>query len=178
MDLGVTPAEPQGVRIVEGYGARAFDRAIARVHDDGIARGRDLAAREAARALEAAVERLDAFREEAAEALSRTAVELTLAIAKHLLRAEVEAGRYDLERVVREMLQESGVGRASCTVHLHPADAAALEGVPFRAGTKVEADIGVPRGDVHVETPQGLFVRDLEDALESIGERLFEDLRG
>ena len=42
----------------------------------------------------------------------------------------------------------------------------------YGAGTAVESDPGVPRGSVHVTTPQGLLVRDLDEALRAIGERL------
>jgi len=37
-------------------------------------------------------------------------------------------------------------------------------------------DPSVARGSVHVTTPQGLLVRDLDEALRSIGERLLGDL--
>ena len=77
---------------------------------------------------------------------------------------------------MRETLSFSGGARGPCTVHLHPADAGALEGVPFRSGTEIEADPSVPRGSVHVTTPHGLLVRDLDEALRSIGERLLENL--
>ena len=71
---------------------------------------------------------------------------------------------------------QAAVGRSACVVHLNPADHARLEGVRFRSGTRIEPDVGVPQGDVHVETPIGLLVRDTESALESIERRLHEEL--
>ena len=71
-------------------------------------------------ALEAEYERVNA-------AASATAVELAMTVAREFLRVEVQAGRHDLERMVRETLQASGAGRGRCTVHLNPDDVAALE---------------------------------------------------
>lgn len=131
----------------------------------------------AAAALSAAAERLDASREGALDDLAHTAVDLAVEIARCLLRVELPAGRYDLEGMVREALSFSGVQRGPCVVHLNPADARRLEGVAFRAGTRVEPDEGVSPGSVHVTTPQGLLVRDLDEALRSIRERLHEEVR-
>ena len=64
----------------------------------------------------------------------------------------------------------------ACVVHLHPEDARKLESVPFRSGTRIQADIGVSRGSVHVETPMGLMVRELDSALDAIAERVREEL--
>jgi flagellar biosynthesis/type III secretory pathway protein FliH len=48
--------------------------------------------------------------------------------------------------------------------------------VRFRAGTELEPDDAVARGDVHVETPHGLLVRETSEALRSIHERLLGEL--
>jgi flagellar biosynthesis/type III secretory pathway protein FliH len=97
-----------------------------------------------------------------------TAAELALEIARTLLRTELARGNYDLERLVRETLGEASVGRSPCVVHLHPADHARLADLRFRSGTRLEPDEGVSRGDVHVETPPGLLVRDVDGALDAI----------
>ncbi len=127
-------------------------------------------------ALDRAVERLAAFEDEARASLARTAVELALEIARLLLRTEIGRGNHDLERIVRDALSEAAVGRGPCVVHLNPADHARLSGVRFRSGTRLAPDEGVSPGDVHVETPLGLLVRDLDGALESIERRLHEAL--
>jgi flagellar biosynthesis/type III secretory pathway protein FliH len=113
---------------------------------------------------------------EAVEKLAYTSVELALEITRCLLRAEIPAGRYDLEAIVRESLSLSGAERGRCVVHLNPVDAEAIADVPLRSGTELEPDPNVPRGSVHVTTPQGLLVRDLEEAVKSIGERILGDL--
>jgi len=160
--------DPLGV-VVKSIQRRAFDAGVAR----GLAEARD---REAG-LLAAAVERLEEERVESSEALSRTAVEIALEVARQLLRSEIVGGRHDIEKMVRDTLETSAAGRGRCVVHLNPEDLAALEGVEFRSGTTLQADIGVPRGDVHVETALGLMVKEVDGALESIGERLREKLR-
>ena len=176
IDLG-RPAEAlRAVRVVPGDAGleRALDALLAEARAEGAAAER----LRAAGALEAAALRLEAFRGETERAAAHTAVELGLEIARHLVAVEVHTGRHDVERIVREVLAASGVGRGECVVHLHPDDAASLAGVPFRAGTRVEPDVGVERGGVQVVTPSGLFVRDLADALDEIGRRILASLRG
>jgi len=128
-------------------------------------------------AMDAAAARVDAAREAAEEQVAGFAVKLGVAIAEHLLRVELDAGRYDLEQIVRSTLAASDVGRGACVVHLAPEDARRLEGVPFRSLTVLEPDPNMKPGDVHVTTPQGLLVRDLEVTLASIAERILGDIR-
>jgi flagellar biosynthesis/type III secretory pathway protein FliH len=172
---------PSAARASHGALEQALERLVESRADEararGRAEGRAAALSEVGRAFEEALERLDAGRRDAEEQLARGAVELALGIAQHLLRSEIPAGRYDLERIVREALACSDTGRGACVVHVHPLDAERLSEVPFRAGTQIEPDHAVPRGSVHVTTPHGLLVRDLDLALRSIGERILERLR-
>lgn len=160
--------------------ARLVAHGAEAVAEHGLARARaagERAGREGAgELLDQAVAHLAALAEEFQAALARTAAELALEIARTLLRTEIARGSYDLERIVRETLGEASVGRSACVVHLHPADHARLANVRFRSGTRLEPDEGVSRGDVHVETPLGVLVRDLDGVLEAIGKRLREDL--
>jgi flagellar biosynthesis/type III secretory pathway protein FliH len=148
---------------------------VASAHAQGVAEGEARAIAGAARALEAAVEAFAAAAVEREQALARDAIELALVVARRILRKEVDAGRYDIERIVRETLAASGAGRGACVVHLHPDDLAALQGVPFRAGTELQADHEVARGEVHVTTARGTIVRDIDAALASIATRLAEE---
>ena len=158
-----------------------FDKALGRLIQRQTQAARVQGAREAKAALGVdlggAMERLDASREQAVEQLAHSAVELALEITRSLLRTEIPEGRYDLEAIVREALAFSGTGRGRCTIHVNPSDAVKLEGVQWRAGTEVEPDPDVARGSVHITTPQGLLVRDLDDAMTSIRERLLGDSR-
>lgn len=165
-------ARPRGARLI-AHGTEAVrGHLLERARREG-----ELAGQAAAgEVLDLAVERMQAEAEELRAVVAGTATELAVEIVRTLLRTELPAGRYDLERIVRETLGASGVGRNPCVVHLNPVDHARLKEVRFRSGTRIEADEGVPRGDVHVETSLGLMVRDLEGALETIAQRLREEL--
>ena len=160
-----------GARIV-AHGTETESALQARAFEAGRAAGLV----EAAAGLERAVERLSSLEEEARASLARAAAELAVEIARVLMRREIGRGNYDLERIVRETLQEGAVGRSPCVVHLHPEDHARLSAVRFRSGTKLAPDEGVPRGDVHVETALGLLVRDVDGCLDAIAQRLQESL--
>ncbi len=161
-------------------GGDALDSLVAHAREQafaaGLAQGRREAAEQQAGALAKAAVALEEERGRTCASLAQTAVELAVEVSRVLLRREVAAGRYELERMVRDTLESSSAGRARCVVHLNPADVAALEGVQFRSGTSLQADIGVARGDVHVETSLGLMVRELDGALESMAEALREML--
>lgn len=171
---------PVRVRTLELGPRTSLEALLQRARELGFARGQAQGAagqrEQALRALDAACERLDAFREQARADLARTAAELAVEIARRLLRCELARGSVDLERLVRETLQAASTERGRCVVHLNPADHAALRERPFRAGTELCADVEVARGDVHVETALGLLVRELDGALDSLAERLAEEL--
>ena len=86
-------------------------------------------------------------------------------------------GGHDIEKIVREALAAASAGRSRCVIHVHPDDFEALRDARFRSGTSVQADIGVARGDVHVEAPMGLMVREIDEAIDAISQRLREELR-
>jgi flagellar biosynthesis/type III secretory pathway protein FliH len=171
---------PKGARIVNqtrhAFATRLAHDAEARAHARGYDEGVQEALRGAAGALERASVALDEARARARDELAHDAVQLGVEIARELLRHEIDQGHYDLERIVRETLHTSGVGRAACVVHLNPLDATRLASATFRTGTQIEADPEVARGDVQVTTSRGLLVRDVEQALEAISERLRQDI--
>jgi len=174
------PAAPRTLRVA-GDSRAAFVaelRAAERTseYERGRADGERAALERAAGALDSAAERVDQARDSATQALAGAAVELALEIARSIVCAEVEAARHDIERIVRDTLAASGVGRGACVVHLNPLDAARLKHIAFRAGTKIESDPEVQAGDVHVTTPHGVLVRDVQDVLAAIGERLRGEL--
>ena len=153
--------------------AKLLDRA----KQTGVRIGRAEAFETAALALENAGERFDQVGQVARTQVAQDSVRLALAITRQLLRVEVESERYDLEAVVRDALEQSGTGRRNCTVHLNPKDIERLQDVTFRTGTELEGDPAVAIGNVHITTPDGLLVRDLDRAVETIGQRIFGDLR-
>jgi flagellar biosynthesis/type III secretory pathway protein FliH len=129
------------------------------------------------RALDEAREAFEFARQELAAHVARDSVELAIEIARILVHRELDRERHDIEGIVGEALEQTGIGRGPCIVHLSPDDAARLAGVAFRPGTQLEVDAGLARGDVHISTPQGLLVRDIGDVLRAIAERLREEMR-
>jgi len=153
-----------------------IDELVERARREAYEAGVLQAKSEIAGTLAKAVARLEEHTTEAEESIGRTAIQLGLEIAQHLLKTELDAERHDIERIVRDTLHEARVGRDECVVHVSPADFARLEGIPFRSGTKIQADAGVSVGDVQVESALGCIVREVDRALESIGERLRGEL--
>lgn len=127
-------------------------------------------------ALEMAAERLDQAREAAENEVPGQVIDLAVAIARELLIVELHAGNYDLERMVRSTLADSGVGRGECTVHVSRQDAERLKSVTFRAGTRIEADPSLSDGDIQVTTPRGLLVREIDSCMDAIREQLLEEI--
>ena len=154
---------------------RDLARRARAAYAEGERAGFEKAAEEAAGALQKAAERLDEAREKAESEVSEFAIELALRIAREILAREIDEGRYDIEKIVRQALSWSGIGRGSCTVHLNPEDVARLDGIPFRSGTELEGDADVACGDVHITTPQGLLVRELDECLDAIRTSLREE---
>lgn len=167
-------ALPTAARLLANGSEAVLAERLARARAEGHAAGQVAGRQQGAEVLDAAVERLTALEHEAHAALARTSVEVAMEIARTILRREIGAGNYDMEKIVRETLAEAATGRAPCRVHVNPIDHAALASTRFRSGTEIAPDSGVPRGDVHVETTLGLLVRDIDTALRSIRRRLQE----
>jgi len=174
LPIGIRPSQ----RTLEDVARALVDERVAAAHARGLAAGLEQLQASGAQALQVAAQRIEEAREQALDALAEQSVELAIEIARAVLRREINAGNYDLEKIVREALSCSGVERGSCTVHLHPEDYAQLQDVSFRSGTDLEADTHVARGDVHVSTPRGMLVRETDAALDDIRSRLKEQAAG
>jgi len=145
---------------------------LAAAEERGRAAGYAEAIAGSASTLEQAAEQYHVLRTELSEQAGSCAAKLATDIVRQLLRIEVPAGNYDLEKIVREVLVQGDAGYGHYVVRLNPADAERLADTPFRAGTKIEADEDVRLCDVRVETPQGVLVRELDACLRDIRERL------
>lgn len=167
------PRKPIGIRLLPGdlntYIERQVDQAFERGRDDALANSCHL--------IEQAAQRINAARDEALQEIPAFATRFAEEVARQLLRIELSQGSHEIETMVRATLAESGVGRAECTVHVHPDDMQRLTSTVFRRGTKIEADPGVALGSVQVTTPQGLLVRDLDLCIKHAAERIHEHLR-
>lgn len=174
------PAAPAAVRRTEATSdevlAAAIERKVEAAQERGFAAGL-VDTRTSGRDLfDQAIDRLDGARQAATEQLATQAVELALGIARELLRTELSAQNYDLVGIVREALSTADAGREAVTVHVCEADAKLLEDAPLRQGTQVVIDPHLRAGDVHVETSRGVLVREIDDTLETLRERLLEEL--
>lgn len=168
---------PVALRVVDAAEVHARTEAEARGYARGLAEGEARAMTRLVQRVDGAAEELRAAREFSDQAVVEDTTRLALAIAREIVRTEIDAGRYDIERIVREALAASGAGRSACVVHLNPADVERLAGVAFRSATRLESDPEVPAGDVHVSTARGTLVRDVDAALANLAERFQEEMQ-
>jgi flagellar assembly protein FliH len=166
---------PASARVVAPAEVAACAEADKRGYLRGLAEGEARAMAGAVLRFDAAAVELVRAREHTDRAVAEDAAKLALVIAREIVRREIDEQRYDIERIVRDALHASGAGRSECVVHLHADDVERLQGVAFRSATRLEADPEISRGDVHVSTPRGVVVRDLDAALAAVAERLKED---
>ncbi|MFO8014501.1 MAG: flagellar assembly protein FliH [Phycisphaerae bacterium] len=98
-------------------------------------------------------------------------VDLAVEIARKVVAQEIQAGRCDIEPIVREALDRAPANR-ECVVHLHPDDLATLhktgETTPDLAHLRLEADPGVGRGECVVETAEGTVEARIDDRLNEV----------
>ncbi|MDP6370395.1 MAG: FliH/SctL family protein [Planctomycetota bacterium] len=158
-------------------GLAAQDERLAAAREAGRLAGIEEAHGASASLIHTACDQLQAAQAQSIGQLSSDSVSLALEIVRQLVRVQLDEQRHDLEAMVRETLAQSQVGRGACLVNVSKADAALLAEVPFRAATRIEVDPDMCSGDVHVTTPDGTLVREIEPLLENLAQRLAKDLR-
>jgi len=173
-------AAPEGATVqagrIEDYLERSHDAELEAARLEGQADGRASALSGAATSLEAATTAMEASREECISDVTSLAVELGIGIARRLVRAELAAERHDIEAIVRDVLASTSDGRTTTEIHVSPEDAARLNEVTFRAATEVVSDEAISTGSVRVETPQGVLVRDIDECMRNIADRLTKEV--
>lgn len=171
---------PSGAQAIAGtlasYEREQREQREASLRSAARAEGLAAAQSTSAQALETAANALDAAREGLADSLAETAAALAVQMLQELLRVELVAQNYDIVEIVRSTIREAGNSPGAMIIHVHPEDAAALAETPLRTGTQVQADPTIRRGDVHLQTPQGLLVRELDDCVASIRERIMAEV--
>ena len=106
-------------------------------------------------------------------------LDLAVEIARKVLMQEIQAGRYEIEPIVKEVLRHVP-NRQDVVVRLHPEDFAACGpareagGQEADAGVRFVADTSVPRAGCVLETPEGNVESAVEDHLDGIAEALKE----
>jgi flagellar biosynthesis/type III secretory pathway protein FliH len=166
---------PSGARIVQGTLDDFREARLAEREERVRAEGAELALQGPTQALESALAALEDERQRTLTSISEHAARIGVEIAQALLRKELKEGNYDLPAIVRSVLEQSSAG-GPATLRVNPEDVAALEAVALRTGTTVEADPSVRRADVHLETAQGVLVREVDACLATIRENLEEAL--
>lgn len=174
LELISLPRPPRDFKLFDGTPDEWHDhqRELAR------AEGYAAAVQDAALRLDAATAQLEIDRAQAIQELPAFALRFAQEVARHLLRTTIQAGEHDIEGMIRDALARSGAGRGACEVHVHPDDLAQLDGVVFRNGTEVLGDPTLPAGTVHVSTPQGLLVRDIDSCVRAAAEEIYKTMPG
>jgi len=178
--ITIAGPSPQGATArpgrIEDHLERTHDAELDDARAKGHAEGQAEALTGAAAVLSEAAEALDTCREECVDEVSRLAVQLGIGIAHRLVRAELAANRHDIEAIVRDVLAATNERRTTTRIHVSPDDAERLAEVPFRAATEVVSDESVSTGSVRVETPQGVLVRDIDESMRAVTDRLTQEV--
>jgi flagellar biosynthesis/type III secretory pathway protein FliH len=165
-----TVESPVACRIIQGS-MDDFGRNRRLQYEERLrAEGFQLATQTVVKNLDNALEQLIAARGE----LEASAVTLATNIAQELIHTELSHGNYNITEIVRAVLADYSGCSGSTILRVHPEDADALKDVRFRTGTEVQADPGVRRADVHLQTDQGVLVRDIDECMGVIRAKLTE----
>ncbi|GAB4142731.1 MAG: hypothetical protein Fur0037_10050 [Planctomycetota bacterium] len=135
-----------------------------------------------AASVERAMQRLVADVGSRLDEVSRTAVEIGLAVAREIVGDAVDGGRFDPTPVVLRCLQDSvgGARNADLTIRLHPDDlAAVMHGVERspQDRQRLEAlqlvpDPALARGAVEAATDSGRLLWDPREVLERLSQEI------
>lgn len=128
-------------------------------------------------ALQAAVNKVNEFRENIFREHKEQIAKLSVEIARKILLQKVREGDYEIEPIVQEALK-SAPTHEDIVVHLNPEDLvqcqkAQQEGPDSTlAGVKFVADPSVGRAECLLETPKGIVESLIDEHLERIVEAL------
>jgi len=104
-------------------------------------------------------------------------LDLAVDIARKILMREIEAGRYEIEPIVKEALRRIPAHQ-DVVVHLHPDDwsrcqsAQPSEAPPGSAHVRFVSDAGVRRAECLIEGPEGVVESAVETQLGEIAQGL------
>ena len=128
-------------------------------------------------ALGDAVAKFQQLRQKILQEAEGQLVELALGIAKKVLMQEIQAGKYEIEPIIKEALLHVPVHQ-DVVVHLHPDDFAVCkmiesdEKVGEMGGIRFVSDHSIKRAECVLETSQGIVESAVEAHLENISEAL------
>ncbi len=176
------PAPPGGVSLSsDGEGDRAPDGAQGAPQGEKINRRLHQqvkdeleSLRRARAALEQACRQVQNAHEEFAAHAEEQLLDLAVEIAAKVLMQEIRAERYEIEPIVRQVLDKAPTG-ASLTVLLNPSDLERCGKIdpPTGAGEIIfKPEASVPPGGCRVDTPDGLIQTDPAEHLVEIAQTL------
>jgi len=132
---------------------------------------------QARQALVAAAGEIGRLREGLLKEAEGQLADLAVAIARKVLAQEIQAGRYEIEPIVKEALAQVPDAR-DVVVRLHPADLARCQAAGqdqdqgADARVRFVADPDVPQAGCVIETPEGVLGSVVDGQLGEIGEAL------
>jgi len=165
------PAPPAAVRVMPGPGEPSPDGPDSLERERQVLEAERVALARARGALETAAARLADLQAQVLAEAEDHLLDLAVEIARKVIAQEIEAGRCDIEPIVRQALDRAPPKR-ECVVHLHPDDLAALEkagdGVADLAHLRLVTDPSVGRGECVLETAEGTVEARTDDRLHHV----------
>lgn len=127
-------------------------------------------------ALEQAMEQLRARQEQLVRQAEGQMVDLAIQIARKVLMQEIQAGRYEIDPIVKEALASLPV-RQEVLVRLHPADLASCElarqgGAEAPGAVRFVGDASIPKAHCLLETSQGVVESTVDGHLVRVAQAL------
>ncbi len=155
---------------------RAYDEAYARAYADAQAK----IEREAAR-LRGICAQLGAPLAEVDDAVIEAVGELSILIARQLIRRELKHSPGEVVAVVREAMRQLPLATRRARIHLHPDDLLLVqEALAVRADTawQLEGDPLIARGGCIVETEVSRIDAQVESRITAVASKMFGNERG
>lgn len=126
-------------------------------------------------AFQAAAKKLKDARDAEIKAIEPQVVDLALAICKSILHKEIDAGHYDIQAIVTEVLGKIQPSEEKLEIHLNPEDLATLqksEGGKSTDSMQFQADPNIARASCSIKTNFGVLTREVDSLLEEVSAAL------
>lgn len=186
---GLATFGPLTASQVELLQKQAYDEAFCKGQDAGFKQGYQQGLEQANVETHARLEQLKALLEVLAKPLDvlddeveASLVELTIAIARQLIRREIKASPGEIVAVAREAMRVLPLSSRNIRLHLHPEDASLVTeamGQPMQqGGWAVVEDPTLTRGGCEVETDDSRVDATVETRLARVISNLFGGERG
>lgn len=178
-----SPSKPPTAREMQALQKEAYDEGFNLGREEGREKGYQEGLREGQAALQDKNQILEHLLEQLAEPFKQLdddveqgIVELTIQIARHLVRRELKAEPGEIVAVVREGLSALPISSSSPRIYLHPEDAelvrSALSVSDDDTSWRIEEDLLMMRGDCRIETESSHIDASVDAKLSAIAAQL------